>query len=88
MGAVLCSAGMAEGNAEIGGNTLGFSGKLKKENGFKDKNETFSDSRSNGQGKNHKKQENGFSNEFGLSTSDSMGEKQVPFILFLFVYGD
>ncbi|XP_073225431.1 protein PSK SIMULATOR 2-like isoform X2 [Cicer arietinum] len=77
MGAVLCSAGMAEGNAEIGGNTLGFSGKLKKENGFKDKNETFSDSRSNGQGKNHKKQENGFSNEFGLSTSDSMGEKQV-----------
>lgn len=83
MGAV-CSAGMVEGNAELGGKTLGFSGKLKKENSFMNRKDTLSGSRSNGQqGKKHKKQETGFSNEFSLSNSASRGEKQVPFILLI-----
>ncbi|PNX55019.1 hypothetical protein L195_g048643, partial [Trifolium pratense] len=78
MGAV-CSAGMTEGNAELGGGgkTLGFSGKLiKKEKCFPNLKQTFPDSRSNSQGKNQNDRENGISNEFGLSTSDSIGEKQ------------
>ncbi|CAJ2642934.1 unnamed protein product [Trifolium pratense] len=79
MGAV-CSAGMTEGNAELGGGgkTLGFSGKLiKKEKCFPNLKQTFPDSRSNSQGKNQNDRENGISNEFGLSTSDSIGEKQI-----------
>ncbi|AES74020.1 hypothetical protein MtrunA17_Chr3g0142751 [Medicago truncatula] len=77
MGAV-CSAGMAESNAEeLGGvNNLGFSGKvLKKENSFTNRKDDFSDSRSSSKKQN--KLENGFSDEFGLSTSASIGEKQV-----------
>lgn len=84
MGAV-CSAGMAGENAELGGKSLGFSGKiLRKENSFTNRKD--SDSKSNDQGKKQRNKENGFSNEFGLSTSASMGEKQVlPFILSLSV---
>lgn len=89
MGAV-CSAGMAEGNAELGGmKTLGFSGKLKKENSFVNrKGEAFPDSRSNGQGKKKKKRDNGFSNESNLSTSTPApaGGNQVPFtVLKIFI---
>ncbi|XP_061373305.1 protein PSK SIMULATOR 2-like [Gastrolobium bilobum] len=76
MGAV-CSAGMVEGNAELGWKTLGFSGKLKKENSFMNRRETFSDSRSNGQGKKKKKQDTGFSHEFDLSSPTPTGGKQV-----------
>nr|KYP46324.1 hypothetical protein KK1_032128 [Cajanus cajan] len=46
MGAV-CSAGMVEKNAELGGKSSGFSGKLKKENNYVNRGEIFSDSRSN-----------------------------------------
>ncbi|KAI5402823.1 protein PSK SIMULATOR 2 isoform X2 [Lathyrus oleraceus] len=75
MGAV-CSAGMAGENAELGGKSLGFSGKiLRKENSFTNRKD--SDSKSNDQGKKQRNKENGFSNEFGLSTSASMGEKQI-----------
>ncbi|KAJ1421623.1 hypothetical protein SESBI_13575 [Sesbania bispinosa] len=77
MGAV-CSAGMVGRNAELGGKTLGFSGKLSKENSFMNGKETFSGSRSNnGHGKKHKKQDAGFSNEFSLSTPTPTGGKQV-----------
>jgi len=75
---------MAEENAEelAGGmKNLGFSGKvLKKENSFTNRKDDFSDSRSSSKKQN--KLENGFSDEFGLSTSASIGEKQVtPFSL-------
>ncbi|KAL2346240.1 hypothetical protein Fmac_000240 [Flemingia macrophylla] len=78
MGAV-CSAGMVEKNVELGGKSLGFSGKLKKENSFVNRGETFLDSKSNngGQGKKQKKHGNGFSHELGLSTPTSTGGKQV-----------
>lgn len=80
MGAV-CSAGMVERNAELGGKSLGFSGKLKKENSFMNRRENFSDSRSNsnsgGQGRKQKKHDTGFSYELGLSTPTSPGGKQM-----------
>ncbi|KAL1343951.1 protein PSK SIMULATOR 2 isoform X1 [Arachis hypogaea] len=77
MGAV-CSAGMAEGNAELRGkNTLGFSGKLKKEDSFiNKKSETFSDSRSNSRGKKQKKQVADFSGELKSSSPAPKGAKQ------------
>lgn len=79
MGAV-CSAGMVERNAELGGKSLGFSGKLKKDNSSVNRRETFSDSMSNsnsGKGRKQKKHDTGFSNELGLSTPTSPGGKQV-----------
>lgn len=81
MGAV-CSAGMVEGNAEIGGKTLG---KLMKENSFSNnRKEKISDSRSNnGQGKKHRNQETGL----GLSTSASVAEKQVRSTLLFTLIG-
>jgi hypothetical protein len=87
MGAV-CSAGMTEGNAELegGGKTLGFSGKLmKKEKSFTNRKETFSDSRSNSQSRKQNNKQNGVSDEFGLSTSASIGEKQVLFFFLFFL---
>ncbi|XP_027355068.1 uncharacterized protein LOC113864981 isoform X2 [Abrus precatorius] len=71
MGAV-CSAGMVEKNAELGGKSLGFSGKLKKENSFMNRRDS-----NNGQGKKQMKHETRFSTELGLSTPASMGGKQV-----------
>ncbi|XP_020236040.1 uncharacterized protein LOC109815672 [Cajanus cajan] len=78
MGAV-CSAGMVEKNAELGGKSSGFSGKLKKENNYVNRGEIFSDSRSNtgAQGKKQKKRDTEFSHELGLSTPTSTGGKQV-----------
>lgn len=79
MGAV-CSAGMVERNAELGGKSLGFSGKLKKENSTVNRRETFSDSTSNsnsGKGRKQKKHDTGFSHELGLSTPTSPGGKQM-----------
>ena len=89
MGAV-CSAGMVEGNAELGGKkTFGFSGKLKKEDSSVNRRtETFSDSRSNVQGKKQKKQVTDFSDEFKLSSPTPTGAKQVCFNLLIFVCGD
>ncbi|KAH1109426.1 hypothetical protein AAZX31_04G023000 [Glycine max] len=76
MGAV-CSAGMVEKNGELGGKSLGLSGKLKKENSFVNRREAFSDSRSNsGHSRKQKKHDTGFSHELGLS-SPSPGGKQV-----------
>ncbi|KHN09084.1 hypothetical protein glysoja_034269 [Glycine soja] len=76
MGAV-CSAGMVEKNGELGGKSLGFSGKLKKENSFVNRREAFSDSRSNsGHDRKKKKHDTGFSRELGLSIP-SPGGKQV-----------
>lgn len=78
MGAV-CSAGMVEKNGELGGKSLGFSGKLKKENSFVNRREAFSDSRSNsGHDRKKKKHDTGFSRELGLSIP-SPGGKQVCF---------
>ncbi|KAL9312561.1 hypothetical protein ACSQ67_018013 [Phaseolus vulgaris] len=77
MGAV-CSAGMVETNAELGGKSFGFSGKLKKENSFVNHGEAFSDSRSDtAQGRKQKRHDSGFSFEHGLSTPASTGRKQV-----------
>ncbi|KAK7352241.1 hypothetical protein VNO80_17660 [Phaseolus coccineus] len=77
MGAV-CSAGMVERNAELGGKSFGFSGKLKKENSFVNHGEAFSDSRSDtAQGRKQKRHDSGFSFEHGLSTPTSTGRKQV-----------
>lgn len=76
---------MAESNAEeLGGvNNLGFSGKvLKNENSFTNRKDDFSDSRSSSKKQN--KLENGFSDEFGLSTSASIGEKQVTTFFLLY----
>ncbi|RDX97755.1 hypothetical protein CR513_19433, partial [Mucuna pruriens] len=79
MGAV-CSAGVVERNAELGGKNLGFLEKLKKKNSFVNRRETFSDSRSNsGQGKKQKKDDTGFSHELGLSTPTSTRGKEVCF---------
>ncbi|BAT77683.1 uncharacterized protein HKW66_Vig0094400 [Vigna angularis] len=77
MGAV-CSAGMVERNAELGGKSFGFSGNLKKENSFVNRGDATSDSRSDsGQGRKQKRHDSGFSFELGLSTPTSTGGKQV-----------
>jgi len=69
---------MVERNAELGGKSFGFSGKLKKENSFVDRGEAFSDSRSgSAHGRKHKRHDSGFSFEPGLSTPT--GGKQVCF---------
>ncbi|MED6146316.1 hypothetical protein PIB30_033426 [Stylosanthes scabra] len=77
MGAV-CSAGMAEGNADLRGkNNLGFSGKLKKGDSFiNKKSEAFSDSRSNSRGKKQNKQVADFSGELKSSSPAPKGAKQ------------
>jgi len=79
MGAV-CSAGMVERNAELGGKSFEFSGKLKKENSFVNRGDAISDSRSDtGQGRKQKRHDSGLSFELGLSTPTSTGGKQVCF---------
>ncbi|WVZ18201.1 hypothetical protein V8G54_005523 [Vigna mungo] len=76
MGAV-CSAGMVERNAELGGKSFGFSGKLKMENSFVNRGDAISDSMSDsGQGRKQKRHDSGFSFELGLSTPTSTGGKQ------------
>ena len=83
MGAV-CSAGMVEKNAQLGGNDLGFSGKLKREKSFMQrKGESCSDSNTNNQRKWHNKRDSGeiqsaFSSELKLPTPTRTGEKKVP----------
>ncbi|KAG2402992.1 uncharacterized protein HKW66_Vig0247380 [Vigna angularis] len=63
MGAV-CSTGMVERNAELGGKSFGFSGMLIKENSFVNRGDAISDSRSNsGQGRKQKRHDSGFYKE-------------------------
>jgi len=83
---------MVETNAELGGKSFGFSGKLKKENSFVNHGEAFSDSRSDtAQGRKQKRHDSGFSFEHGLSTPASTGRKQVCFhsacIVFMSLFG-